>query len=127
VPPWNRIAPALVPLLPHARIAGLSRFRARIAAQPEPGLTEANTHVDPVDWHGGRGFAGEAAALAALTRHLAARRAGEVDPEEPTGLLTHHALIDAAGWDFLARLLDVLAARDGADWLSAEEIFRLPP
>ena len=44
--------------------------RAR-RVQPVRGLLQVNTHVDLIDWKGGRGFVGEAAALGALLRALA--------------------------------------------------------
>lgn len=125
VPPWNRIDERLLPFLTHARLSGLSRYRARAAAEPAPGLREANCHADPVDWHGGRGFVGEAAVLGELTGHLRARRTGAADADEPTGLLTHHLAMDRQTRDFLARLLGRLGGRDGAHWLTAAEVFSL--
>ena len=104
---------------------GLSRYRARAARRRPDGLAEANTHVDPVDWRGGGGFAGEDAALALLCGHLAARRRGEADPDEPTGILTHHLVHDEAAWRFLERLFAVLRGQPVARWLAAPEVFRL--
>jgi len=127
VPPWNRIDPALVPLLPQAVIAGLSRFSARTAQYPAAGVLEVNCHLDPVAWRGDRGFIGESAALAAVVQHLRDRRAGVVDAGEPTGLLTHHAVCNEAGWAFLDRLLAFLARQNACYWLSAADIFRLAP
>jgi hypothetical protein len=123
VPPWNRLDERLVGLLHHARFTGLSRFGARRAAHPAPVLVEVNCHVDPVDWRGDRGFLGVPETLARLTGHLRARRTGTADAAEPTGLLTHHLVTDAAGWDFLADLLGFFARRDGGYWLSAGEAF----
>jgi len=125
VPPWNRIAEQLVAALPPAGVRGLSRYRPRVAARPVAGLVEANCHVDPIDWRGDRGFAGEAAVLTALVDHLRARRHGEVDAGEPTGLLTHHADCDGDGWRFLEKLLDFLAKQDACYWLSGADVFRL--
>ena len=49
VPPWNRIAPALVPALPEIGFSGLSTFAARRRAEPVRGLRQINTHVDLID------------------------------------------------------------------------------
>ena len=58
VPPWNRIAPALLPRLRALGFRGLSTFRrSPRRAQPAPGLAQINTHLDPIDWRGGRGLA----------------------------------------------------------------------
>lgn len=123
VPPWNRIAPNLVPMLPEIGFAGLSRFGSRKRAQAVSGLVQTNTHVDIIDWRGTRGFVGEEAALRAIVEHLAARRGGKADAGEPTGILTHHRDHDGACWEFLGALLTHLA-RHGV-WRSAEALFRV--
>lgn len=125
VPPWNRIEADFVPRLANAGLSGLSRFGPRRAAEPVPGLVEANCHVDIVDWRGSRGFVGEAAALGALVAHLGNRRAGRADPAEPTGLMTHHAVHDSACWTFLENLREITAAHAAARWLSADDAVRL--
>jgi hypothetical protein len=127
VPPWNRIAAGLVPRLANAGMQGLSALGARRAAEAAPGLAQANCHLDPIDWRGGGGFAGEAAALGALVEHLRARRLGQADAAEPSGLMSHHRVQDEATWNFVERLLGETRARDGAHWLSPREAFNLPP
>lgn len=122
-PPWNRIPDALVPQLTRAGYIGCSRYGARRAAEPAPGLRQVNTHADIIDWQGSRGFVGEECALGAIVRHLAARRGGSVDREEPTGLLTHHALHDEAAWRFLERLF-ALTREAGAGWRKASALFQ---
>ena len=110
-PPWNRIAAEWLPALPALGFRGLSRFAEPPYRKPSPikGLIEINTQIDVIDWRGSRGFAGEAACLDRLVRHLAARRRGEIDRAIPTGLLTHHLVHDAATWRFLENLQDWLA------------------
>jgi len=117
-PPWNRLPESLVPRLAPA-YAGLSRYGARKASGP---LLEVNTHADIIDWQQGRVFAGEEAALRLLVRHLRARRGGEADRGEPTGLLTHHACHDEAAWSFLERLF-AFTHDAGARWRSVAELF----
>jgi len=118
-PPWNRFRADLVADLPSVGLSGLSGFGARRGAR---GVVEVNTHVDIIDWRGTRAFCGEAAALAAAARHLAARRTGEADAGEPTGWLTHHELHEGAAWSFLAELFE-RTQRAGARWLDAKHIF----
>jgi hypothetical protein len=118
-PPWNRIRPDLVPALISTGLRGLSGFGAR--GRPR-GVTEVNTHVDIIDWRGTRAFCGEAAALGAAVRHLAARRTGDADAGEPTGWLTHHELHDGAAWNFHSQLFE-RTRRLGARWLDAASIF----
>ena len=90
-PPWNRLAPHLAPHLKETGYAGLSQYGPRARVELSSGLKQVNTHADIVAWQAGRGFTGEEAALQLVLRHLAGRRRGELDADEPTGLLTHHA------------------------------------
>ncbi|OKH89740.1 polysaccharide deacetylase family protein [Thalassospira sp. TSL5-1] len=101
VPPWNRIAPAVLQGLPKIGIRAVSTFGARKASQPIDGLLQVNTHIDVIDWRGTRGFVGESPCLAAMIDHLQGRRTGTYDPEETTGLLTHHLVHDAPTTTFL--------------------------
>lgn len=131
VPPWNRIAPELLPLLPDLGLAGLSTYGPRPPAGPAKGLVQANTHVDIMRWDAPRGFLGEAEALGLLCGHLRARRDaaadGEIDPAEPTGLLTHHLAHDEAAWAFLAKLMPLLGRHAAARAVTATEIFGTMP
>ena len=123
VPPWNRIAPGLAPLLPSIGVRGLSTYLARKACEAAPGLRQVNAHADLIDWPGTRGFIGDAAALDLLADHLSARREGRADAGEPTGLLSHHAAQDEACWGFLDALLDRLSGHPAARLLAAEACF----
>lgn len=123
VPPWNRIDPALLPDLADLQISGLSCYGARGNAWAAPGVLQVNSHIDLIEWRGSRGFVGEAAAIGLAVTHLAARREGETDAAEPTGLLSHHADHDEATWrfidDFVARITD----HSAANWLAAGAVF----
>lgn len=125
VPPWNRIAPPLVPRLPELGFAGLSTYRARAAESPAPGLVQVNTHVDIVAWREGRRFLGAEAALSLAVEHLAAKRGGGADAAEPTGLLTHHLVHDEHAWDFVAAFVEATQQHAATRWLSAAAAFSL--
>ena len=122
VPPHNRVAPEVARGLPFAGYVGLSTFSARKTAIP--GLIQVNAHTDIMNWTS-RAFAGEAAALGQVIAHLAQRRAGNVDPDEPTGFLTHHLAHDAAAWSFSEAFLSRVQAHEAAAWLDAPAIFEL--
>jgi hypothetical protein len=124
-PPWNRLPRPLVPHLAAAGYRGLSQYGTRSSHYSTNGLKQVNTHIDIIAWHAGRGFAGEAQALEAAVRHLSARRDGVADAAEPTGFLTHHAVHDAAAWDFLQRLFETTRAIPGIEWRGAEELFHV--
>lgn len=110
-PPWNRMREDLLGKLPGIGIRGLSAYGAQQRREPAPGLRQVNTHVDIVAWRLGRRFVGEEQALSQAIQWLAA--------DGPIGWLTHHAVHDAAAWDFLERLFTVRGVR----WLSAAEAF----
>ena len=120
VPPWNRIAPALIPTLPEIGFSGLSTFGPRRRAHPVRGLLAINTHVDLIDWQGGRGFVGEAAALDALVAALAHARTVS---DEPIGLLSHHLAMDAGAWDFLRSLWENAPTLPGIRIRPSRELF----
>jgi hypothetical protein len=123
VPPWNRIGPDLPPGLPAIGIDALSVSGARLGATAATGVRQVNVHVDVIDWHGGRGFVGEARALGLVLRHLRGRYVGSLDPQEPTGILTHHLVQDAASERFLRRLIDLLRQHRAARLVPVTEVF----
>jgi len=126
VPPWNRIAGALVQRLPEAGIKGLSAYADNIfeVTDPPPDYVQVNAHADIIDWRGSRGFAGEEFSLDLLRRHLAARRGGSSALTGPTGLLTHHLVHDREAWDFITRLLAETTRHPAVRWLGGGEVFK---
>jgi len=136
VPPWNRIADEFVPTLAGLGFRGLSTHTARTALRPAEGLVACNTHVDVMRWRPERGFLGENEALDLLIGHLRARRQAKAgstangprraEPDEPSGLLTHHLVMDDAAWSFVSRLLATLGDHPAARWITADEAFHLP-
>jgi hypothetical protein len=122
-PPWNRFDSGFLPLLAACGIGAISQAGPRRHAWPIPGVFSANVHVDLVDWAGGRGFVGEAAALEALVGHLRGRRLGRCDGVEPTGIMTHHAVPEGAAETFLLRLFATTRGHPAARWLAAGEVF----
>jgi peptidoglycan/xylan/chitin deacetylase (PgdA/CDA1 family) len=121
-PPWNRAGDGVLAGLRELGFTGLTRYLPRRAAQIHD-LKQVNTHVDMIDWKGNRGFVGESEALTLLIGHLAARRAGAVDPDEPTGLLTHHLVHDPATWRFLEKLRDFLKKQSAVRLLDPSAVF----
>ncbi|HEX5795304.1 MAG TPA: polysaccharide deacetylase family protein [Geminicoccaceae bacterium] len=115
VPPWNRLEPQLVERLRDCGFLGLSTFGRRPDREAAPGLIQVNTHLDPIDWRGGRLFVGVAAALDRLVAAL--------DPDEPIGILSHHLALDEPGWEFLERLLEFLARHPATRLCRASELF----
>ena len=123
VPPWNRIDAALPPRLPALGFIGLSTWGARELAEACAGLRQVHTHADPVAWRKGRVFDGAERVVQAIADHLQARREGRADPQEPTGVLTHHLVHDEPGWAFLEELVQRLSRRAGLRWIAPAEAF----
>jgi hypothetical protein len=108
VPPWNRIAQGHAGRLEALGFAGLSCFRDyRLGPQGGPRLL--NTHIDVMDWHGGRVGRPAAAILEELIAMLAARRQGETGDIE-LGLLLHHRDHDQTAWSALTDILSAATA-----------------
>ena len=116
VPPWNRMGEDAAAALPAAGYEVLSGHRGR----PHGPLPRLDTHVDLVDWRGGRRFAGAGAVLAALLEALVSRRhAGDA---RPTGVLSHHLVHDCAAWSFLEDLLAWGAGAPGVRWVGVRDL-----
>jgi len=129
VPPWNRIAPHLLPLLPELGYRGLSSLGPRKRANPLAGLRQNNVHIDPIDWRGRHGpaqrFIGVDRAITAAIEHLTARRVGAADGEEVTGLMTHHLVQDDDTWQFTEQFIARTKVHPAAKWLAANDVFGL--
>ncbi len=121
VPPWNRIDAGALALLPTLGVQTISTYRPRPSRLACAGLLQVNCHADVMDWRGTRGFIGTRKVLADIVEHLAARREGTLDAEEPTGVLTHHLAHDDDCWTFLRQLFEHTRAHGGARWLGAAE------
>lgn len=113
VPPWNRMAGVVAPLLPKV---GFQSFSTYGPIRKSLALTQVNTHADIINWRGGRKFLGENAVLDLMTSHLLARRQGEAAEKGPTGLLTHHAVHDDACWRFIEDLVRAITDHPAAAW-----------
>jgi predicted glycosyltransferase len=111
VPPWNRVAPDLLPELARGGFRSVSTFADRKTASPAEGLLQVNTHVDPIDWRGTRSLLDPALIVASLAGTIERRMAGDADPEEPIGFLTHHLVHDDVIWAFCEALMLRLAAQ----------------
>ncbi len=122
VAPWNRLADDLPPALPEAGLFGLSTLGVRPAAEAAPGVRQVNVHVDIMNWQTRR-FTGVGAALGQLITHLRARREGDADPDEATGVMTHHGFHDEDAWGFIAELIGRTQGRRGVLWVPAAEAF----
>lgn len=118
VPPWNRIADSVVAGLGGCGFELLSTFGRR---HSDTALPLRNCHIDLIDWHGSRGFLGIEPVLGTLVALLAEFRLDAPDKPEPVGIMTHHRDHDAAGWQFLATLRDIVRDHPGAEWTPIAE------
>ena len=126
VPPWNRIDAELLPALPGLGFRGISTDGPRAAASAAPDLVQVNTHVDLLHSLRRDGALNPGDVLTDLTDHLAARRQGTADPDEPSGLLTHHLAHDAASWALLDSLVARLSAHEAVAFRPAARVFAAP-
>jgi hypothetical protein len=116
VPPWNRIAPTLLPPLAELGYRAVSVYGRSHAANP---IASINTHVDLMNWHGLRGCRPHAELVANLLAELTDRFDGN---DEPIGILTHHLVHDEKAWDFIFRLFEVTRNNPAVEWQGLREI-----
>jgi len=122
-PPWNRISSQAVQSLFNCGISGLSGFKPRTSGFAATGVKQINTHIDLISWRDGKvGKAGHKIA-AEIASHLAARRTGEVDRNEATGILSHHLAMDETAWNTLAEILNILSTDGRVRWKRANLLF----
>lgn len=116
VPPWNRVATALLPELPAIGFRAISVYgKAKNAGF----LPQINTHVDLMDWHGTRGCYPAEKLISDILMQIRLRTE---DHPEPVGILAHHLVHDDAAWEFLRTLFSVTADTEGCQWVSLGEL-----
>lgn len=117
VPPWNRIGTGAASALPGAGFKALSTFAMAHVNTPPSGVRVLNTHVDIIDWRGGR--VGKPADVIADDLAAAIRAGGD-----PIGVLTHHLVHDAGAIATLDALFAFVATEPRLDWQAPEDVFR---
>lgn len=122
VPPWNRIDPEIAARLPALGFAGLSCFRG-YSPSAGGGPALANTHLDIIDWHGGRIGRGVAALATEMAGHLAGHREAATAPDAVFGLLLHHRDHDETAWSGLAALLELIASHAASRMIDPRRLF----
>lgn len=115
-PPWNRIGAAVARRRGEAGLVGLSTFARMHADDPAC----VNTHIDVIDWKGGRKFAGFAKMAAVVEEELSQRTGAS---PAPIGLLTHHLDHDDGVRGFLDAFLSVAADHPALRWPSPAGLF----
>lgn len=120
VPPWTRIHASLVARLPEVGLMALSMEGARATRFAARSVVTLNAHCDPIKWKGGARFTGTERALDEIVRHIAARRQGQADVIEPTGLCTHHLAHDDETWDFVNALITRTLGHKAVRWIGIE-------
>ncbi|KIC48228.1 polysaccharide deacetylase family protein [Tateyamaria sp. ANG-S1] len=116
VPPWNRVQDALLPDLVAQGFTVLSTFGARTGSEAVPGLTQINTHIDPIWWKGTRDLVDPDTLIQSAVAHLRARRHGTEDAEEPLGLLTHHLVHTPTIWAFTSAFIHEMLSGGATPW-----------
>lgn len=126
VPPWNKMAPELLPYLPVMGYRGVSASYKRHRPVPPGDLKVADAHCDLLSWKGkdkSARFAGSEKCVTSLVDHLREKRTGLADETEPSCVLTHHLEMDGDAWDFMDTLLSVTSGHPAAKWVSPVDIW----
>ncbi len=143
VPPYNRIAPALVRALPQIGFAAVSVWpgfleRAMshldshlpwipaMAVPPNLAIPRLDVHIDVIDWK--RRTARDMPSVAAdVVRQLRLRRRGFLPSDYPIGFLTHHLVHDEAVWRLCHDLLRLVGTHSTVDLLGADSLLASDP
>jgi peptidoglycan/xylan/chitin deacetylase (PgdA/CDA1 family) len=112
VPPWNRIGADVASLLPQLGFKVLSTFGGERFGRGAA-LVELNTHVDIMNWRGGRIGHTPDEVLAELATALASARE---QGWRPVGVLTHHLVHNENAWAALDAVLQVTSAHPAVRW-----------
>jgi hypothetical protein len=118
VPPWNRIDRLVAARLPELGFRAVSTF-ADTLFHLGPALAQVNTHIDLMDWKGGRIGRSEAAVATDIAARLArARQHGWV----PVGILAHHLVHDGGAWSVMDMILDLVSRHPAAAWTAPDDL-----
>ncbi len=112
VPPWNRIDPHIVSLLPGLGFSALSTFGP--APERDAGIRRLDSDLDIIDWRNGR--------IGRSLDDLSRKLAGLVDRQDAVGLLTHHLAHDATAWAALDEMLGRLRAHPAVCFTEAASL-----
>jgi len=131
-PPWNRYSHATIPALVELGFEAFSALRRPDAsgtwpscASEEGGLRSLPATLDLIEWGERRRLRPVPELLASLSAQLAEQgRAGPDAP--PVGILLHHAVMDEAAFDFLARLLRLLRESGSVEVLRFSTLLTAP-
>ena len=119
VPPWNRIDPNLLPMLPDIGFRAISAFGRKPMSKAVDMLSVINTNVDLIDWKGTRGCRNHDDLIVEIANELAESRAGD---DRPIGLLTHHLVHDLAVTEFLDAFFQLVDRQQSATWVKAADL-----
>ncbi len=121
VPPWNRVSRNVQAALVNVGFSGLSCYGSEKKYSGLPGLAVANTHIDPVDWHGSRSLSDPERLIESIAKLVAITPNGSEGI--PLGLLTHHLVHDEALWNFVMGFCETLAESPNAAWCDPAKLF----
>ncbi len=118
VPPWNRIGPEVAVKLADIGFRAVSTFAANDLGLAPP-MLQRNTHVDIIDWRGGRIGRPAGAVLGDLADALGLARR---DHWRPVGILLHHLVHDATAWATLDAIMDEVSTHPAARWSHPDKL-----
>jgi hypothetical protein len=121
-PPWHGFDDSYVSALEAAGLSAISRKGAR-PSSTIGALRLTNIHCVPILWTDPPSFDDDATYLRALLDHLRGKRNGGLDPDEPTGILTHHLVQNDRSYEFMSTLAQMIWDHRAATWLDARHIF----
>lgn len=117
IPPWNRIAPELMPDLPGLGYRALSAFGEPILEVT--GLAVVNTHVDLIDFRRTRRCHEHEFLARQIAGELARSRLSD---GSAVGILSHHLVEDPSAMRFLKDLFTVTTNHPACRWTEIADL-----
>jgi hypothetical protein len=117
VPPYNRLAAQLTPI-----VAAAYRFLSVHGDFPGIAMPSRNTHIDIIDWRLQQSQA-PARLIRTLVTALRLRRYGILPVTLPLGILTHHLSLTTSMWSSLEAILEHICSHTAPTFPGLMQIF----
>jgi len=101
---------------------GFNGHGQRLSGSGAKTILTIGATIDVIDWRYHR-FLGEYLVLDHVIDHLRRRRLGRINRAYPTGLLTHHAVMDADAWRFIEHFVATTRIHPAVRWLTGKQVF----
>jgi hypothetical protein len=127
VPPWHSFADTHETLINSVGYRGFSGGDLRVRANLASDVVQAASHVDLLEWSGGRAVLCPPDMLKRRLDRPLQHRAMSKSRNVRVGILSHHRVMSDAIWDYFSRFVEKSRAYDIVRWLDPRDVFPASP